>query len=75
LRVSDQDSEKLCYLGELGLYPEVHVQLVSRAPFGGPLLVRVGEAPNQVEHMLGAELANQIQVTIPQESTQEKQSV
>jgi DtxR family Mn-dependent transcriptional regulator len=77
LRVSDQDSEKLCYLGQLGLYPEVHVQLIERAPFGGPLRIRVGEAPDQVDHMLGVELASQIQVTVLQkkEAPQEKQSV
>src|SRR6266581_1982134 len=74
LRVSDQDSEKLCYLGQLGLYPEVRVQLVERAPFGGPLRVRVGEAPDHVEHMLGVELASQIQVIVLQtnEAPQEK---
>jgi DtxR family transcriptional regulator, Mn-dependent transcriptional regulator len=77
LRVSDQDSEKLCYLGELGLYPEAHVQLLKRAPFGGPLQIRVGAPPHQVEHMLGVELANHILVTVLQtdETTQEKQSV
>src|SRR3989454_751549 len=35
LRVSDQNPEKLCYLGELGLYPETRVQVMSHAPFGG----------------------------------------
>jgi DtxR family Mn-dependent transcriptional regulator len=63
LRVSDQDPEKLRYLGQLGLYPETHVQLIERAPFGGPLRIRVGEKPQQVEHMLGAELAEHIIVT------------
>jgi DtxR family Mn-dependent transcriptional regulator len=63
LRVSDQDPEKLCYLGQLGLYPETRVQMVGRAPFGGPLRVLVGEASQQVERMLGAELAEHIIVT------------
>jgi DtxR family Mn-dependent transcriptional regulator len=63
LRISDQSPEKLCYLGELGLYPETRVQLLERAPFGGPLRIRVGEGPEQVEHMLGAELAEYIIVT------------
>jgi DtxR family Mn-dependent transcriptional regulator len=74
VRVSDQDSEKLCYLGELGLYPEAYVQLLKRAPFGGPLQIRVGTPPNQVEHMLGVELANYILVAVLQtdETTQEK---
>jgi DtxR family transcriptional regulator, Mn-dependent transcriptional regulator len=63
LRVSDQDPEKLRYLGQLGLYPEVRVELIERAPFGGPLHIRVGEKSQQVEHMLGPELAEHIIVT------------
>jgi len=66
LRVSDQNSEKLCYLGQLGLYPETHIQLVGRAPFGGPVRILVGEVPQQVEQMLGTELAEQIIVTLPE---------
>lgn len=63
LRVSDQDPEKLRYLGQLGLYPEARVKLVGRAPFGGPLHIHVGEKSQQVEHMLGPELAEHIIVT------------
>jgi len=66
LRVSDQNPEKLCYLGQLGLYPETRVQVVERAPFGGPLRILVGEVPQQVERMLGAELAGHIIVTSPE---------
>ncbi|GCE06599.1 metal-dependent transcriptional regulator [Dictyobacter aurantiacus] len=63
LRVSDQDPEKLCYLGSMGLYPECRVQLLARAPFGGPLQIRVGEEGAQVDYMLGAELAEHIIVS------------
>ncbi len=63
LRVSDQNSEKLCYLGQLGLYPGTHIQVIEHAPFGGPLRVRVGEGERQAEHMLGAELAADIVVS------------
>ena len=66
LRVSDQNPEKLCDLGQLGLYPETRVQVVERAPFGGPLRILVGEVPQQVERMLGAELAEHIIVTSPE---------
>ena len=66
LRVSDQNPEKLCYLGQLGLYPETRVQVIERAPFGGPLRILVGEVPQQVERMLGAELAEHIIVTSPE---------
>jgi DtxR family Mn-dependent transcriptional regulator len=66
LRVDDQTAEKLCYLGQLGLYPGVYVQLVERAPFEGPLRIRVREATEQVEHILGGELAEHIIVaTVP----------
>jgi DtxR family transcriptional regulator, Mn-dependent transcriptional regulator len=63
LRVNDQDAEKLRYLGQLGLYPDVNVQVIGRAPFGGPLRILVGDAPNQVEHQLGVGLAEHIIVT------------
>jgi DtxR family transcriptional regulator, Mn-dependent transcriptional regulator len=63
LRVNDQDADKLRYLGQLGLYPEVHVQVIEHAPFDGPLRILVGDAPNQAEHQLGAGLAEHIIVT------------
>lgn len=62
VRVKDQDPEKLRYLGTLGLYPETRVESVERAPFGGPVRIRVGEPGAQTEHMLGAELAEHIVV-------------
>src|ERR1700730_8607861 len=64
LRVSDQDAEKLRYLGQMGLYPEARVEMVERAPFGGPLRIRVGEEPDQVEYMLGEQLAEHILVKV-----------
>jgi DtxR family transcriptional regulator, Mn-dependent transcriptional regulator len=63
LRINDQNPEKLCYLGQLGLYPETSVQMLGRTPFSGPIRILVGEKPHQVEHMLGVELAEQIIVT------------
>jgi DtxR family Mn-dependent transcriptional regulator len=65
LRVSDQNPEKLCYLGKLGLYPDTEVEVLERAPFGGPLRVRIGAAPHQSEFMLGVELAEHIIVSEP----------
>lgn len=61
VRVNDQDAEKLRYLGKLGLYPGTAVLLIDRAPFGGPLKLRIGESK---EHILGTELADQIEVTL-----------
>jgi DtxR family Mn-dependent transcriptional regulator len=65
LRVSDQKSEKLCYLGKLGLYPETLIEVLERAPFGDPLRIRIGEPPKQSETMLGVELAEHILVSNP----------
>ncbi len=62
LRVNDQDAEKLRYLGQLGLYPDASIELVERAPFGGPLRIRVGEPPDETEQVIGIELAEHILV-------------
>jgi DtxR family transcriptional regulator, Mn-dependent transcriptional regulator len=41
-RVSDRNAEKLRYLVSLGLIPGARVTVVERAPFRGPITVRVG---------------------------------
>ncbi len=66
LRVNDQDPEKLCYLGRLGLYPGTIVQVVERAPFDGPVRLQVGEGETRSAQVIGAELAHQITVTLSQ---------
>lgn len=40
--VSDRDGARLRYLGELGLKPGEEVAVVERAPFDGPISVRIG---------------------------------
>jgi DtxR family Mn-dependent transcriptional regulator len=56
--VSDHDPEMLRYLGELGLFPEVHVIVLDAAPFEGPLTLQIdGE-----ERTLGREVAQYILV-------------
>jgi DtxR family Mn-dependent transcriptional regulator len=61
-RVPDGDAPLLRYLGELGLVPDARVQLVDKAPFGGPVTVNVAGAP----HALGVELASRIRVEVEQ---------
>ncbi|MGE3285428.1 MAG: metal-dependent transcriptional regulator [Pseudonocardia sp.] len=41
-RILDRDDAALRYLAELGVRPGTVVQVVERAPFGGPLWLRVG---------------------------------
>ncbi|PJF38975.1 MAG: DtxR family transcriptional regulator [Phototrophicales bacterium] len=58
-RVKTHDPEKLRYLAELGLVPEAPIALLSRAPFNGPLRLRI----NGYEQVIGAELAEILRVT------------
>jgi DtxR family transcriptional regulator, Mn-dependent transcriptional regulator len=57
-RVSDRDPEQLRYLGSLGLYPGVDVEVLERLPFDGPLRIRVGND----EHIIGRPLAAAVHV-------------
>jgi DtxR family Mn-dependent transcriptional regulator len=57
-RVPDGDPELLRYLGELGLVPGSGAELVSFAPFGGPVTIRT----NTGDHAISRELADRIAV-------------
>ena len=59
-QVSDKDPEMLRYLGEIGIYPEVEVDVLDKAPFDGPLLIKLGD--NQ--HYLGQTLTNSIFISL-----------
>lgn len=59
VRVLIQDPNRLNYLGSLGLYPNVTVTLLKRAPFDGPLLIDV----NGDHHALAHDMAELLLVT------------
>lgn len=61
-RVSDDDADRLRYLGLIGLFPGTRVRLRERAPFGGPLRVEVRGSEGVSEHTLGPDLAAEILV-------------
>ncbi|MCL5292583.1 MAG: metal-dependent transcriptional regulator [Actinobacteria bacterium] len=56
--VDEANAEMLSYLASLGLLPEVEVVVEEVAPFGGPLLVKIGSA----KYALGREVAAKIRV-------------
>jgi len=58
LRVSDRHREKLRYLVSLGILPGTRVTVVERAPFQGPLTIRVGRK----RHAIDSELAQLVVV-------------
>ncbi len=57
-RVPNDDPELLRYLGELGLVPGSDVEVVSLAPFAGPVTVRTARG----DHAISRELADEIAV-------------
>lgn len=57
-RVNSHDSERLRYLGQLGLKPGTRFRLVERAPFNGPLTLEF----NGQRVVIGHELAQVVRV-------------
>ena len=53
-RVEDEDADRLRYLASLGIRPGVEFEVVERAPFGGPLTLRIGGDPRQLGPQLAA---------------------
>lgn len=62
VRVSDEDPARLRYLAELDLLIGSELMVTQRAPYDGPITLRVG----QVERVIGPALAAQVMVE-PQE--------
>lgn len=56
VRMSDRDPAFLRYLDELGIRPGATVQVIAKAPFGGPLTLKVGGA----QHAVGTSAAGQV---------------
>ncbi|MEZ4701504.1 MAG: metal-dependent transcriptional regulator [Rhodothermales bacterium] len=53
-RVSDADPELLHYLEDLGLMPRAEIEIVEKAPFNGPLDVRIGEKTHTVGYAVAS---------------------
>ena len=60
-RVKTHEPDKLKYLADIGLVPGTPFELVSRAPFNGPLRLKIGRG----EQIIGAELAGALWVQCP----------
>ncbi|HAA76176.1 TPA: DtxR family transcriptional regulator, partial [Candidatus Latescibacteria bacterium] len=64
-QVSDESSEMLRYMDDLGLRPSATVLVKDRAPFNGPMLVSIDDSG---EHSLGLEVAGNIFVSTMDEA-------
>jgi DtxR family transcriptional regulator, Mn-dependent transcriptional regulator len=62
-RVHTHDDELLRYIESLGLTPGVGFRLLDRAPFNGPLHLRVGDS----QPFIGIELAKVLRVCAPED--------
>jgi DtxR family Mn-dependent transcriptional regulator len=60
-RVEDDDPERLRYLDTLSIRPGARVRVVERAPYGGPITLRVAREERQI----GSELARHVLVVPP----------
>jgi len=58
VKVTDEREDILQYLGKLGLVPGASVEIEEKAPFNGPIMVRVGSA----NYALGKNVASVIWV-------------
>ncbi len=59
-RVKVRDEERLIYLAKIGAVPQAEFRLVGRAPFDGPIRLRLGKR----EEVIGAGLARQIRAEV-----------
>lgn len=55
-RVSDSDPEMLGYLEQIGLMPGAKLEIVGKAPFHGPVTVRLGGS----DHVIGYRIASNV---------------
>jgi DtxR family Mn-dependent transcriptional regulator len=60
-RVSDEDPEALRYLAGMGLRPGTEIEVLERAPFEGPLRIRIGGVSGG-EQVLGRRFAATLRV-------------
>ncbi len=60
-RVADSDDEALRYLATLGMRPGTRLEVLSRGPVGGPLMIKV--EGSQKEHAISRELAEAVWVS------------
>lgn len=58
VKIANENQELLHYLSKMGVAPGVLVEIVEKAPFGGPITIKI----NKVTHALSLEVASIIKV-------------
>jgi len=65
VQVSDKNPQLLRYLAEIALQPGAEVTMLARAPFDGPITLRVGDAESIVGPTLAAQVLVEATVAAP----------
>ena len=64
IRVRDDDPELLRYLAEIGIVLDATLFIADRAPFDGPLHIRVGARDDAKAHALGKQVTDNVYVEV-----------
>jgi DtxR family Mn-dependent transcriptional regulator len=64
VRVWDTDPELLRYLSERAIGLGERIEVVERQPFGGSIVVKVGQPPDATTHALGRQIAHALSVSL-----------
>lgn len=64
VRVWDTDSALLRYLAERSIGLGKRIEVLEQQPFGGPVVVKVGEPEKSTMHALGREIAQAVSVAV-----------
>lgn len=64
VRVWDTDPDLLRYLAERAIRIGERIEVVERQPFGGSIVVKVGQPPAAATHALGREIAQALSVAV-----------
>ena len=68
-KITDERTELLEYLNSIGVRPNKIVEIIEKAPFGGPIVIRIEEK----DHALSQEIASLIEIKkIGREETSEE---
>ena len=54
VKITEEMPETLRYLGSLGLKPGASVKILKKAPFNGPITVKVGNAAHAISHQMAS---------------------
>ena len=64
VRVWDTDPELLRYLSDRAIGLGERIEVVERQPFGGSIVVKVGQPPHDATHALGRQIAHALSVAL-----------